>query len=105
MDSVLQEHKACWRCLSRTGLESHHVFPGVANRPKSEKYGLKIWLCNACHTGRHKIFGKGIHQNRPFELSVKRHAQRYYEDNIGTREDFIRIFGKSWIDNTGDDDE
>ncbi|MBO5138938.1 MAG: hypothetical protein J6B89_04830 [Bacilli bacterium] len=31
------------------GYEKHHIFGGVANRPKSEKYGLFVWLSEKQH--------------------------------------------------------
>lgn len=39
----------------------------------------------------------GVHFNRELDLKFKRIAQTYYEENIGTRADFIIEFGKSWI--------
>lgn len=92
MDSVLQKDKCCWLCGTTDNLHSHHVY-GASNRNKSEKYGLKVWLCLHHHTE-----GKeAIHRNRAFELNLKEIAQNYYEENIGTRERFIKEFGRCYL--------
>lgn len=48
------ESKRCFLCGATGGadpLDRHHIFPGTANRKKSEKYGLVVYLChNRCHT-------------------------------------------------------
>ena len=72
------------------GCQKHHIFGGVANRPKSEKYGLFIWLTLKQHDYLHK---------HPKEmLGIKKEAQKsfmkYYDKTI---EEFIEIFGRSWL--------
>lgn len=72
------------------GCQKHHVFGGVANRPKSEKCGLFIWLTLKQHDYLHK---------HPKEmLGIKKEAQKsfmeYYDKTV---EEFIEIFGKSWL--------
>ncbi len=72
------------------GLEKHHIFGGVANRPKSEEYGLFIWLTKE----QHQYF----HDNPLEMIKIKKIAQatfmEYYNKSI---EDFIDIFGKSYL--------
>lgn len=72
------------------GCQKHHVFGGVANRPKSEKYGLFIWLTLKQHDYLHK---------HPKEmLDIKKEAQmsfmKYYDKTV---EEFIEVFGRSWL--------
>lgn len=72
------------------GCQKHHIFGGVANRPKSEKYGLFIWLTLKQHDYLH---------NHPKEMiGIKKEAQKsfmkYYNKSI---EEFIEIFGRSWL--------
>lgn len=74
------------------GIEEHHCFEGNPNRKHSEEDGLKIYSCPCMHRGRY-----GIHQNREVELLVKKHAQMVYESEIGTREEFIIRYGKSYL--------
>ena len=48
-DSVITQYtEYCLICGASTECE-HHLIEGVANRAKSEKWGLKIPLCNSCH--------------------------------------------------------
>lgn len=99
MRSIIQSEKTCFLCGCHTpfgyfdGLECHHIF-GASNRKKSEKYGLKVWLCGeTCHrTGRN-----AVHRNRETDLLIKRHAQEVYEATYGSRADFIREFGRSYL--------
>lgn len=93
MKSVIQKKKQCYKCGAITNLHSHHIFEGTANRRKSEKYGLKIWLC----PGHHNMSKEGIHFDREFDKETKQMAQRYFESHIGSREYFIMEFGKSWL--------
>lgn len=93
MDSVLQREKECYACGTTYNLHSHHVIYGTANRKKSEKYGFKVWLC-AYH---HNMSNEGVHFNKPFDLALKAKAQAYFEKHHGSREDFIREFGKSYL--------
>ena len=99
MESIIQKEKECFVCRmllnlrTTRNLHSHHVFGGTANRKLSEKYGLKVWIC-APH---HNMSDAGIHFDKELDLKVKQHAQGVFEANLGTRDDFRRIFGKSYI--------
>lgn len=98
MNSIIQTEKVCFLCgcihpygLNR--LEEHHVFFGP-NRKKSEKLGLKVYLCgDSCHRNG----PKAAHRNRETDLYIKRKAQEVYEKTYGTREDFRGEFGKSYL--------
>lgn len=72
------------------GCEKHHIFGGAANRPKSEQYGLFIWLTPEQH--------KYLHDYPLEMIKLKKIAQatfmNYYNKSI---EEFIDIFGKNWI--------
>lgn len=99
MKSIIQTSKECFLCGMTApsgfwdGLEEHHVFFG-SNRKKSEKRGLKVWLCGeTCHRN-----GKNaVHRNRETDLFIKRQAQEVYENTYGSRADFIKEFGKSYL--------
>lgn len=93
MNTVLQSEKACYVCGTTYNLHSHHVLFGTSNRKKSEKYGLKVWLC-AYH---HNMSNEGVHFNKALDLKLKTKAQAYYEEHYGTREDFIREFGRNYL--------
>ena len=72
----------------------HHIF-GASNRSKSEKYGFVIPIAHYLHE-----FQEGSIHNNPNEgldLKWKQKAQAYFEEHCGTRQDFVREFGKSYL--------
>lgn len=84
----------CGRNGSTDHLDCHHIFNG-ANKKKSEKYGLLVYLChNDCH-----IFGReAVHNNAENMLKLKQYGQRKVMTEQGwTIEDFIREFGKNYL--------
>ena len=89
--SIMQEDKSCYFCGSVTGLECHHVFGGVANRPISEKYGLKVWLCHNCHTGKN-----GAQYNKEKNLLLKQDAQRAFE-KAHPRSEWMELIKKNYL--------
>lgn len=72
------------------GLEKHHIFGGTANRPKSEQYGLFVWLSEE----QHKYL-----TDHPLEnLKLKKIAQATFMNHYNkTPNEFIEIFGKNWL--------
>ena len=58
----------------------------------SEQYGMKVWLCQEHHTGN-----TGVHFNKELDLKLKRMGQEYFENHYGSREVFIRTFGRSYL--------
>ena len=68
----------------------HEIFFG-ANRKKSMQYGFVIPLCHECHSE--------MHRNKNWQEYWHIKGQKYWENNIGTREKFIETFGKSYINN------
>lgn len=96
--SILQEDKSyCFICGKNAratyyGLDEHHCFFGCSNRAKSEKYGLKIYICHdTCHLN-------GVHKDAEINREVKQQAQRKAMEHYGwSVEDFIKIFGKNYL--------
>lgn len=80
------------RCNTR-GLHLHHIYEGTGRRKMSDKYGLTVKLCPM----HHNASNEGVHFNKENDLIVKRMGQQYYEENIGSREEFIRDFIKSYL--------
>lgn len=39
----------------------------------------------------------GVHFNKELDLKFKRMAQEHFEENHGTREEFIREFDRSYL--------
>lgn len=96
--------RECFLCGangSADPLDRHHIFSGPY-RSKSEKYGLVVDLCHhKCH-----IFQKGaVHQNAKVMRQLKRYGQLKIMSEQGwTEDDFRREFGKSYLEETDEDD-
>lgn len=69
----------------------HEIIYGK-NRINSIKYNFVIPLCANHHTGK-----DGIHFNKDLDLYYKRLCQIHFENNIGNRIEFIKIFGRSYL--------
>lgn len=94
MKSIIQSRRECYRTRRTTDIHEHHIFYGTSNRKNSEKYGLKVYL-----TGEyHNLSNKGVHFDKAFDTELKQVGQRAFESTHGSREDFIRIFGKNYLD-------
>lgn len=74
-------------------VERHHVFPSY-NRKRSEKYGYVAPLRADLHPNG--VFA-GDSKNE-IDLYLRQKCQEDYEKNHGTREDFIKEFGRNYLD-------
>ena len=91
---MLQAYKECWVCgYEGDALHRHHIYGGKGRRDLSERYGLVVWLCYRHHNGSNE----GVHFNHTLDLKLKQEGQRYYEQTIGTREQFRSAFNKSYL--------
>lgn len=88
MKSIIQDSKECYLCGRSDSLECHHAIHGTANRKLADQDGLTVWLCVECHTNLHQ---RGWQDNE-----LKRMAQTVWERTYGTREEFIKRYGKSY---------
>lgn len=93
MESVIQAERECYICRTTIGLHKHHLLHGTANRKIADRYGYWVYLC-AMHHGM-------VHGDAELDKGFKKIAQRKFEQT-GTREEFIRVFGKSYME---DEDE
>ena len=91
MKSILQNDKACWYTGTTHDLHKHHIFGG-SNRKHSEKYGLWVWL----HPDLHNMSDAGVHYDKTKDIELKQIAQTAFEAKY-SREEFMRIFGRSWL--------
>ena len=73
-------------------VERHHIF-GASNRKLSEKYGYVIPLSPYLHPNG----AQATEQGRNLDLVLKQMAQKHFEQHHGSRDDFRRIFGKSYL--------
>lgn len=78
----------CYLCGERKD-DLHEIFGG-RNRINSIKYGFVLPLCRKCHT---------LNQNNPFFNDYwHKRGQEYWECNIGSREEFIRVFRRGYLE-------
>ena len=66
----------------------HEIYFG-SYRQRSIKLGMCIPLCFSCH--------KEMHRNHEWQEYWHIKGQQYFEKNIGSKAEFIKIFGKSYI--------
>ncbi len=91
--SVMNSRKGfCYLCGREGATEEHHIFGGP-NRKLSEKYGLKVYLCHACHrTGQ-----DAVHVSAETMARLRKAGQAAFERSHD-RESFMRIFGKNYME-------
>ena len=90
-DSIICNDKRCFVCGCPIGLHHHHCFHGI-NRKNADQDGCWVYLCFAHHTGM-----EGVHNNRPFDVMLMKISQMVWESKLGSREDFRRRYGKSYL--------
>jgi hypothetical protein len=91
MTSIVWNEKKCFLCGSSQWLEKHHIFGG-ANRKKSEKYGLTVYLCHYCHNEP----PNGVHHNASNMLLLKKIGQDAFQKHFPDK-DFLKEFGKNYL--------
>ena len=90
---MIVDDMRCYFCHTTQNLHRHHIFFGTANRKKSEQYDITVWLC----ANHHNMGTKCVHNNRDMDLILKQEGQRYFEQNIGNREMFMKEFGRNYL--------
>lgn len=93
MKSIISNDKKCFVCGAKEGLNRHHIYAGYSNRRNSEKEGCWVYMC-AKH---HNMSNEGVHFNKEFDLYLKKFCQATWEMENGSREEFRKIFGKSYL--------
>lgn len=91
--SILGSRKGmCYLCGRYGSTEEHHIFGGP-NRTLSEQYGLKVYLCLECHQ-----FGKhAVHKDQAVMNELHKQGQEAFENQLGSRQQFMQIFGRSYL--------
>lgn len=79
--------KKCYLCGSTYKLTWHEIYSG-RNRQKSMKYGLCLRMCLNCHSKEQ--------ENSQFNDYWHKQGQLYWEENIGSREEFIKVFRRNY---------
>lgn len=77
-------------------VERHHVFYGMGGDKKKpcEEYGYVVPL-------RPDLHPNGVqateYARKVLDLYLKQECQKDFESKYGTREEFVRIFGRSYL--------
>lgn len=90
--SIVQPHQLecaiCGKGMFPELYDTHHIFNGAYKR-KSENDGMLLFVHRCCH--------RQIHDNAYVQNQVKRYAERIWLENYGTKEDFIKRYGKDYL--------
>lgn len=78
----------CYLCGSTYKLTWHEIYTGK-NRQNSMRYGLCLRLCLNCHSKEQ--------EDSQFNDYWHKQGQLYWEKNIGSREEFIKVFRRNYI--------
>lgn len=88
------DDRTCLICGSTYNTHIHEVYYGRANRRLSIEYGLCVRLCPR----HHNEGDASVHSNKVLDNKLKANVQNIAMKHYGwTEQDFIRIFGKSYI--------
>ena len=89
-------HTYFYRNHRYEGTHRHEIFFGTANRKKSIKYGLVVFI----RPEDHNMSEYGVHNRKghEFDMYLKKLGQKRAMDEYAwTTEEFIEIFGRSYI--------
>lgn len=97
-DGMFFTKEHCYRYYSERlyGTVRHEIFFGIANRKKSIKYGLVVFI----RPEDHNMSEYGVHcrKGHEFDAYLKKLGQeRAMDEYAWTTSEFIDIFGKSYI--------
>lgn len=92
-ESLISNEPCCLICGTTRNLHKHHLCSGYGRRELSERYGLWVYLC----ADHHNMSPYGVHNDKAFDLTLRKMGQQAWEQSYGTREEFIKIFGRSWL--------
>ena len=93
MKSIISNERVCLVCGTPINIHKHHIYEGTGRRKLSEQYGCWCYLC-ARH---HNMSNQGVHFNKTLDLKLKEQCQKAWEFKYGAREEFIKVFGKSYL--------
>ena len=78
----------CYLCGSTYKLTWHEIYSGK-NRQNSMKNGLCLRLCLNCHSKEQ--------EDSQFNDYWRKQVQLYWEENTGSREEFIKVFRRNYL--------
>lgn len=87
--SVFTTNDKCMVCKSTYQLTWNEIYRG-RNRSNSMKYGFCLRMCLNCH--------REYQEDAVFNDHWHKTAQRYFEEHYGTRDEFIKIFRRNYLE-------
>ena len=72
--------------------EEHHVFFSAPQKPLSEEYGLKVYLCRR----HHRESPDAVHQNWKNRRMLETKGQQAFEAKYGHKK-FMEVFMKNYL--------
>ena len=72
----------------------HHIYEGSGRRKISEREGFIIPLTPK----EHNMSDAAIHFNKTLDLKIKRECQAKYESLGHSREEFIKLIGRNYLE-------
>lgn len=95
MKSIVTDYtKICFIC-GKPATAEHHLIFGNGLRDLADQDGLKVPICNDCHTSGELV--RRIHDNPMAEKLSKRLGQAVFEGKIGSREEFQKRYGVNYL--------
>lgn len=88
----LQDKKECYFCKKTDGLHLHECLFGTANRKKSIKWGLQVYLCGP----HHNLSSEGVHFDHEKDMELKRLAQTKFEEEY-SHDLWMKEFKKNYL--------
>lgn len=91
---VTNYDEICFFCGKKADVKHHLIF-GTGNRKLCDEDGLTVPICNSCHNMGE--ISSRVHDNSMAEKLSKMLGQAIFEGKIGTREEFRKRYGKSYL--------
>ena len=95
MKGIVTEYENICIIFGSAAEAEHNLIFLKAGRNLIEKYELKVPICNGCHTMNEKC--RRVHDNPMAEKLSKMLGQAIFEAKVGSRDDFRKIFGRSYL--------
>jgi len=95
MKSIIPgDNEFCFLChkmgIFNRGTEVHHMIYGTGKRKVADEDGLTVHLCNLHH--------RMLHDRGDYKRDLQELAQATWMEHYnGTKEDFIRRYGQSYL--------
>ena len=91
--SIMQpDDKRCYITGFQSQLDCHHIYGGP-NRNTSDNMGFWIWLEHGLHMKLHAH----AHPCETLQHDLKVECQKRFEEMGHTREEFMRLIGRSYL--------